>query len=63
MFKFELTNEQIAKFLGWKKTLPKTYTGAIGGGMTFSFSPNGLGTVVVAKYLDKYEIDLTDYNW
>ena len=63
MFNFELDAEQIKKFVEWKEQLPKVDTGAIGGGYTFSFTPTGLGTITVVKYLDKYEIDLTDYNW
>jgi hypothetical protein len=38
-------------------------TGAIGGGETFSFSPNGIG-VSVSVRCDKCEVeqDITDYN-
>jgi len=39
------------------------YTGAIAGGLTYSFSPTGLGTVIKVKYaLTNEEIDLTNYN-
>ena len=37
------------------------YFGAIGGEVTFSFSPTGLGTVVQVKCRDKV-LDLTDYE-
>ena len=37
------------------------YTGAIGGGCTYSFFPTGLGDVVKVSYGDE-TIDLTDYD-
>lgn len=37
------------------------YTGAIGGDITYCFTPTSLGTITVVKYFDK-QIDLTDYN-
>jgi hypothetical protein len=37
------------------------YEGAIGGGITYSFTPTSLGVVVKVKYGDK-ELDLTDYD-
>lgn len=36
------------------------YTGAIGGGLTYCFSPTSLGVITVVKFFDK-QIDLTDY--
>jgi hypothetical protein len=39
------------------------YEGAIGGGLTYHFTPTGLGTVVKVSYRDQ-ELDLTDSeNW
>ena len=41
------------------------YTGAIGGGLTYSFTPPSLGTVVKVTWNDgvlNETIDLTDYN-
>jgi hypothetical protein len=49
------------KYRNWYKKLNKKYEGAIGGGMTFSFTPTSLGTVVKVKYFNE-ELDLTDYN-
>jgi hypothetical protein len=37
------------------------YGGAIGGGLTYEFSPTGLGLVVKVTYRD-FTIDLTDYD-
>lgn len=40
------------------------YYGAIGGAVTYSFTPTGLGTVVkVAHSETGEELDLTDYDW
>lgn len=45
----------------WEQGFP--YTGAIGGGMTYSFSPTSIGLVTKVTYLD-HSLDLTDYeNW
>lgn len=37
------------------------YEGAIAGGLTYSFTPTGLGTVVQVQYGDK-KLDLTEYE-
>ena len=37
------------------------YTGAIGGGATYKFTPTSLGVLVSLSYFDK-EICLTDFN-
>jgi hypothetical protein len=37
------------------------YMGAIGGGLTYSFTPTSLGTVVKVSFGDKV-LDLTDYD-
>jgi hypothetical protein len=37
------------------------YFGAIGGEVTFCFSPTGIGTIMIAKCAGK-EFDLTDYE-
>ncbi len=41
------------------------YEGAIGGGLTYSFTPTGLGMIVkVTCNLTKLELDVTDYaSW
>lgn len=39
------------------------YEGAIGGGLTYSFTPTGLGIIFVVKYGEE-RLDLTDAdNW
>ena len=39
------------------------YEGAIGGGLTYHFTPTSLGTIVKVTYRDQ-ELDLTDWeNW
>lgn len=43
-------------------TIP--YYGAIGGALTYSFTPTGLGVCVVVKHSSGETLDLTDYeNW
>lgn len=62
-----LDKEQLKNFNNWNKERKEvcklTYTGAIGGRLTYSFTPTGLGTVVKVKCACGEEIDLTDYNW
>lgn len=78
---FTLDEKQIKKFEEWvaevrtraaaAQALEDTdgpaspYYGAIGGGITFSFTPTSLGTVTKAKEaITGEEIDLSDYiNW
>ena len=43
----------------WDANLP--YSGAIGGGLTYSFTPTSIGVIVKVSYLD-YELDVTDYD-
>jgi len=44
------------------------YTGAIGGGLTYSFSPTGLGVITVVTHPkmdntgENFELNLTDYS-
>lgn len=61
----ELTPEILEKQKQFSKTTPtnKPYYGAIGGGLTYSFTPTGLGVVVeVTEYHTKKTINLTDYE-
>lgn len=45
----------------WDEGYP--YTGAIGGGLTYSFSPTSIGMVVKVHYaLTGATVDLTDYD-
>ncbi len=43
----------------WDNNIP--YEGAIGGGLTYSFSPTSIGIVCKVCYQD-YELDITDYD-
>jgi len=62
---FKLTKDQTEKFNKWYQKLPKHYCGAIGGRITFKFTPTGLGEIIkVEDTYTKKEIDLTNYeNW
>lgn len=64
---FELTYRQKRKLIAWKDSLPKlpqTYFGAIGGGYSISFTPTGLGIIVIVSRSDKvgHKVDLTEYD-
>lgn len=65
--KFYLDVKQLVSFNKWhkehKQVCELTYAGAIGGRLTYSFTPTGLGTVVRVKCACDEEIDLTDYRW
>jgi len=65
---FTLTPEQMIKVREWQKKQDKkagtNYYGAIGGVLTYSFTPNALGLVIIVQHgVTKAELDLTDYNW
>lgn len=60
---FGLDADQEKKLNQWYAQLKEEYTGAIGGRLTFCFTPTGIGTVVIVKdAVTKKEIDLTDYD-
>ena len=47
----------------WEDGYP--YEGAIGGGLTFKFTPTSIGVISKALYItqtEKYELDLTNYD-
>ena len=73
---FELSKEQIEKIREWDN--PKTghkcslqsnefsdkYVGAIGGHLSYTFIPTGLGNVVTVKCACGEELNITEYeNW
>lgn len=76
---FTLTVEQLRKISDWmqaenrealrlqQKTDPSLnypYTGAIGGNLTYHFTPTNLGTVVKVEHgLTGRILDVTDYNY
>ena len=64
ILRFELEPADMKKLEAWldKKDLT-SYTGAIGGRLSYHFTPTTLGTALrVTDNLDGSEIDLTDYE-
>lgn len=62
--KFELTEKQVQRISNFHKTHKKKYTGAIGGGETYSFTPTSLGLIVEYKCKCGKQIDVTDhFSW
>lgn len=62
---FKLTEEQQKLLTKWEEEIysDKKYAGAIGGRITYSFTPTSLGVVIKARdFFTKKEIDLTDYD-
>jgi len=72
--KFELMGEELQKYQSWEAehnetcpyyddgSSPAPKIGAIGGRTTFSFTPTGVGTVVVVKCACGEEINVTDFD-
>jgi hypothetical protein len=62
---FELSQEEEKKFTKWnaKHSLCKGKEGTLGGRLTFSFTPNGIGVITKVKCsICKKELDLTDIS-
>lgn len=55
-----LTNPSAFQRDCWEQGHP--WTGAAGGGLTYQFSPTSLGMVTKVIYLDRFTLDLTDYE-
>ena len=65
MKSFGFTERQYIKFKEWNnihKCELKNYSGAIGGRLTYSFTPTGLGLVTKVKCACGEFIDLTGYE-
>lgn len=72
MIRFELTEKQEAKVQAYinecdRMTAEKQgndlpYHGAIGGAVTYTFTPTGLGIVEKVKYAEFDALNLTDYD-
>lgn len=76
--KFELTDDEVAKVKTWElvqdaewvrqKRLKdplggsEAYYGAIGGSLTYSFTPTSIGMIVKVKHPLGTELDLSDYD-
>lgn len=70
MYKFVFNKEQQVKFHEWDEAHKKRCVngdpmnqGAIGGRLTFSFTPTSLGEIQKVRCVCGEEIDLTDYDW
>lgn len=67
MINFTLTDDEELKLAEWLDSLQpeisgKSY-GAAGGGLTYKFTPTGLGLVIeVTEYHTQKTINLTDYS-
>ena len=60
---FNLDLKESEKLEQWLKTLPEGAEGAIGGRITYLFTPTNLGVVIkVRDEISKQEIDLTNYE-
>lgn len=67
MFLKDLNKEQLKKFYEWnndhiQKCPHYENPGAIGGRLTYCFTPTGLGTIVKIVCSCGEELDLTDYD-
>ncbi len=51
--KFELSPSQEKKYKSWMKKQKIIYTGAIGVGASFIFTPTSIGCIVEVKYNNK----------
>ena len=62
---FKLTEKDYKKLNEWNENhvCTLTYSGAIGGKFTYSFTPNSLGCVEKVICACGKSIDVTDYNW
>ena len=62
---FDISKKEYKKFLRWNKKYPTDYCGAAGGGVTYTFTPTGFGSIIRITKLHKGEeitIDITDYD-
>ncbi len=75
---YEFSPAQVEKLRAWEAEMDKlwvesrqlthphdptqAYYGAIGGELTFSFTPTGIGMIVKAIHTTGAELDLTDYD-
>lgn len=63
--KFALTEKEMKKFKLWDKKHNCKFTrnsGAIGGALTFSFTPTSIGDIHRVECACKEVLDLTDYS-
>lgn len=60
--KFELTESQVAEVTAWMAERKIPYVGAIGGEVTFTFTPTSLGVVAKVRHISGAELDLSEYG-
>jgi hypothetical protein len=63
--KFELPEEKLEEFEKWRKEHECPYAnnqGAIGGRLTYNFTPTSLGVICKVKCACGKEFDATDYE-
>ena len=59
---FELSSKEVERAREFESGLDDVYCGAIGGRITYSFTPTSIGTIVKIKdSVTGKELDLTDY--
>jgi len=62
---FQLDNKQLKDYIEWDKKHQckfKNNCGAIGGRLTFTFTPTGLGVIIKVKCACGEELDLSNYE-
>ena len=63
-FKLNESEAQKAKEFEEKHRHPDIYKGAIGGHISYKFTPTSIGTAVIIKCnICNIEENITDYNW
>ena len=46
----------------WAAKHGRVYYGAIGGSLTYSFSPTSIGTIIKVSHVNGNELDVSDYQ-
>lgn len=61
---FYTSNNQEEEIINWTKEhkCSVTYTGATGGGITYSFTPTGIGIITIVTCACGSKIDVTEYD-
>jgi hypothetical protein len=53
-------HENVFAHASWECGYP--YEGAIGGGLSYEFTPTSIGSCFIVRYGEEYELNLTDYD-
>lgn len=59
---FVITDDDMEKIKNFHPECKSMYTGAIGGGETYSFTPTSLGMIITYKCKCGAVLDLTEYD-